>query len=374
MIGGKRNGADLNAERGSVNAEQKYMTGANDVQTRFVVTALQLGVAVTVHAQSLMYRPPNLGGTWVPDGGVVQFNFVHRFYVFPAPSHTVVNYPSFTLALGLGRQLGLGWHFGTHTVIQGVASSNESEFYARYRWGAPEGVDGYALALTPAYNAAAKSIDGELGADWTSGPITLTAAARALQKPLGLSGHARAAFAGGFVARLSDYVAVSADAGSLVGPTTVATWGAALSVVIPGSPHTFSLQTSNAAVNTIQGNSRGTSQRRYGFEFTIPLHLSRFAPWFHKPTPPALGATGPAAQTVEVRGFHFRADTVTIRPGETVRWVNADPLEHTITFADGPDSGRLVQHASFARRFDQPGTYTYHCTPHPYMQGVVVVR
>ena len=172
--------------------------------------------------------------------------------------------------------------------------------------------------------------------------------------------------------RLTDYIAVSADAGSLVGPATLAAWSAALDFVIPGSPHTFSLQVSNAATSTIEGNSKGFAKKLYGFEFTIPLHLSRFSPWFHKTTAPATGAA--AAQTVEMRGYRFRTDTVTIHVGETVRWINADPVEHSVTFADGPNSGNLPQRASFARRFDAPGTYPYHCTPHPYMTGVVVVR
>src|SRR2546425_9598217 len=70
----------------------------------FLPVALTL-LGTPLAAQSLLYRSPNLGGTWTPDGGVVQFNFAHRFYVFPAPSHAVVNYPSFTLAAGIGRSL-----------------------------------------------------------------------------------------------------------------------------------------------------------------------------------------------------------------------------------------------------------------------------
>ena len=77
-------------------------------------------VAAPLSAQSLLYRSPNLGGTWTPDGGVVQFNFAHRFYVFPAPSHAVVNYPSFTLAAGIGRGVALGWHFGTQETFSQV--------------------------------------------------------------------------------------------------------------------------------------------------------------------------------------------------------------------------------------------------------------
>jgi plastocyanin len=342
-----------------------------------LLSVLAVLAPVWLAAQSLLYRAPNLGGTWVPDPGVVQFNFAHRFHVFPAPSHAVVNYPSFTLAVGPARHLAVGWRFGTHSLIQGVASSNESEFFARYRLGVPEGARGFALAVTPAYNALAKSLDGEVGLDWTGGPVTLQGAARLLQKPLGQSG-AQAAFGGGIVARLNSYVAVSADVGSLVGPTTLAVWGAAIDFVIPGSPHTFSLQASNASLNTIQGNSRGTPERRYGFEFTIPLHLSRFGPWFHRTASAASPATaGPVAAEVVVESIRFWTDTVTIAAGQAVRWVNHDDVEHTVTF-DAREahrlSGPLRPRGQLVIRFDTPGVYTYYCDPHRAMRAVVVVR
>jgi len=341
-----------------------------------LLSALALFAPLSLTAQSLLYRSPNLGGTWVPDPGVVQFNFAHRFHVFPAPSHAVVNYPSFTLAVGPARHLAVGWHFGTHSLIQGVASSNESEFYARYRVGAAEGANGLAAAVTPAYNALAKSLDGELSVDWTRGALTLEGAARLLQKPLGQSG-AQAAFGGGVVARLNEYVAVSADVGSLVGPTTQAVWGAAIDFVIPGSPHTFSLQTSNASLNTIQGNSRGTAERRYGFEFTIPLHLSRFRPWFHRAPPAGVAPVGPVAAEVIVESIRYWTDTATVAAGQAVRWVNHDDVEHTVTF-DAPEarglSGRLRPKGQLIIRFDRPGVYTYYCEPHRAMRGVVVVK
>ena len=47
-------------------------------------------------------------------------------------------------------------------------------------------------------------------------------------------------------------------------------------VAIPGTPHTFSLQATNTSTATLEGASRGTSQRRYGFEFTIPFTLARY--------------------------------------------------------------------------------------------------
>jgi len=58
-----------------------------------------------------------------------------------------------------------------------------------------------------------------------------------------------------------------------------------------------------------------------------------------------------------------------------VRWTNRDPLEHTVTF-DGaePGSPPIPPNGSYVHRFDKPGTYPYHCTPHPFMKGVVVVK
>ena len=159
--------------------------------------------AAPLRGQSLMYRPPNLGGTWVPEGGVVQFNFIHRFYVAPAiGAHKVTNFPTFTVAAGLGTGLALGLHYGSNSFVStSPYRPNEAEVYARYRWGKPEGAEGLALALTPAYNSAAQSADGELGVDYARGPLTLSGAARGMTHPY-RSTKARAGFAGGLIARI----------------------------------------------------------------------------------------------------------------------------------------------------------------------------
>lgn len=343
--------------------------------------------AARLDAQSLMYRPPNLGGTWVPDAGVVQFNFLHRFYVGPAPSHFVVNYPTFTLAAGLGHDIAVGVRFATRSIaglLDSAQSTNETELGARWRVYGVEGQPGFTVAVTPAYNFLARSADGELGVDWTRGLLTLHGAARVVSRRLGQSGNGAAAFAGGFNARLTPYIGVSADAGSFVSPTVRAAWSVAVDFLIPGSPHTFSLQASNATSATIQGASEGVapplvlSKVLYGFEFTIPIHLKRFAPWLHgAPKPVALGAAAGAAIAAEVRmlSLKFRGDTVTIAAGAAVRWTNGDPIEHTVTFDAGePGSPLIPPNGSYVHRFDKPGVYAYHCTPHPFMRGVVVVR
>src|SRR2546428_7401817 len=300
------------------------------------------GFAAPLGPHSIMRRPPSLGRPWVPDRGLVQFTSVPRFYVASsAGSHKVTNFPTFTLALGLGRQIAVGTHYGTNSlVVQTPYRPNETELYARWRAVGVEGRDGLAVSVTPAYNVAARSADGEISVDYTSGRFTLSGAARGMTKAFGID-TARAAFAGGVVARLTNYIAVSADVGSFVKPDVRAAWSVGLDLVIPGSPHTFSLQASNATTSTIQGNSVGFSRMLYGFEFTIPLHLKRFAPWFHgNPKPAVVGnaapsATGPVAAEVRVGGYRVTADSVVIAAGETGPCGKAGFVGDTITLHGG---------------------------------------
>lgn len=345
------------------------------------VLALSAAVATSLGAQSLLYRSPNLAGTWIPEPDVVQFNFLHRFYVFPSSSgHTVVNSPTFTLSTGVTHRIAVGTWFATKSLAgsgRGAASTNETEVFARWRaLGGPEGSQGFHVSVTPAYSMLAKSVDGEVGVDYTIGALTVEGAARYAQKALGFS-KARAAFAGGAVARLSRYFALSADVGSFVSPTVRAAWSAGIQVLIPNSPHTFAFEVSNATASTIQGNSIGSSQRLYGFEFTIPIHLRRFAPWFHRGGSSSVtgDVDAPVGATVTIGAMKFPTDSVVIAVGQAVRWNNIDPLGHTVTFDGGEPGSELINpNSSFVHRFDHAGTYTYHCTPHPFMKGVVMVR
>ena len=56
-------------------------------------------------------------------------------------------------------------------------------------------------------------------------------------------------------------------------------------------------------------------------------------------------------------------------------WTNNDPVEHSVTAADGSfDSGLIASGATWRHTFTKPGTYQYSCRPHPFMKGVVIVR
>ncbi len=71
---------------------------------------------------------------------------------------------------------------------------------------------------------------------------------------------------------------------------------------------------------------------------------------------------------------------ITVFPGDSVTWNNADTAFHTITSVtqsgdeDGLfDSGFFTGGESFTREFNDLGDYYYYCTLHPWMNGVVHV-
>lgn len=125
-------------------------------------------------------------------------------------------------------------------------------------------------------------------------------------------------------------------------------------------------------------------------------------------TAPAAGAAAAApatGKTVEVRmigddkGYRFEPATVTIHPGDAVRWVNVSGGPHNATFwADSIPAGAQPQlaanmpnttapltgpllvepNATYVVSFAgaKPGVYRYYCTPHLAlgMKAVVTVQ
>jgi plastocyanin len=76
---------------------------------------------------------------------------------------------------------------------------------------------------------------------------------------------------------------------------------------------------------------------------------------------------------VYVRDHAFNPRETRIRPGDDVTWVFGDREPHTVTADNNSfDSGKR-QDGEFRLRFDQPGSYSYHCAIHPDMHGRVLV-
>jgi plastocyanin len=90
-----------------------------------------------------------------------------------------------------------------------------------------------------------------------------------------------------------------------------------------------------------------------------------------------LASTGLTAAThnVTIQDFSFQPASLSIQPGDTVRWTNQDGTAHTSTSDTGLwNSGLLGTGGSFERTFASAGTFSYHCSPHPFMQGTIAVQ
>jgi plastocyanin len=76
-----------------------------------------------------------------------------------------------------------------------------------------------------------------------------------------------------------------------------------------------------------------------------------------------------------VQDFMFRPARLEIAAGTTVVWTNGGQVLHTVTAEDGSfDSGPIEVGERRGITFSRPGTFTFRCTPHPFMRGEVVVR
>jgi plastocyanin len=78
---------------------------------------------------------------------------------------------------------------------------------------------------------------------------------------------------------------------------------------------------------------------------------------------------------VQIAGFAFGPETLTVASGSTVTWVNADATAHTVDSTSGFElqSGDIAGGERFEQTFSTPGTYEYVCAIHPSMQGTVEV-
>lgn len=87
-------------------------------------------------------------------------------------------------------------------------------------------------------------------------------------------------------------------------------------------------------------------------------------------------ASSPQSYTIDISGFAFKPDALTIKAGDSVTWTNKDSAKHTVTSDSGDelDSILLSKGETYSHTFNTPGEYSYHCTPHPYMKAKIIVQ
>ena len=86
-------------------------------------------------------------------------------------------------------------------------------------------------------------------------------------------------------------------------------------------------------------------------------------------------ATASATKTVVLKDIAFRPRSVSVRRGDTVRWLWQDgTTRHNVVFRRSSVKSPVKSRGSYRRTFTRSGTFRYVCTLHPGMAGRVVVR
>ena len=92
--------------------------------------------------------------------------------------------------------------------------------------------------------------------------------------------------------------------------------------------------------------------------------------------PAILAAAAPAsAVDVNISNFAYGPKEITVAPGTKIVWTNHDQAPHTVTSKDKSFASKgLDTDDKFEHTFTSEGDFSYICTVHPYMTGVVHVR
>jgi plastocyanin len=87
-------------------------------------------------------------------------------------------------------------------------------------------------------------------------------------------------------------------------------------------------------------------------------------------------STSDKQNRIEIKDFAFNPQTITVKSGEKVTWINRDEEPHTIVSVGKQfkKSTALDTDQEFTITAGAPGTYEYFCSVHPKMTGTIVVE
>ncbi len=87
-------------------------------------------------------------------------------------------------------------------------------------------------------------------------------------------------------------------------------------------------------------------------------------------------------QEVQIKNFKFIPEVITIKAGTTITWTNEDTAIHLIhneafgkyAMEEYFGSENMKKGDSYSFTFNEKGEIPYHCHPHPFMTGKIIVE
>ena len=87
-----------------------------------------------------------------------------------------------------------------------------------------------------------------------------------------------------------------------------------------------------------------------------------------------IAAGKPVTHTVVIEAMKYVPDTLTVKRGDIVVWINKDPFPHTITANGVFDSRDIAASRSWKYTARIPGEFAYICKLHSTMKGALTVK
>ena len=137
------------------------------------------------------------------------------------------------------------------------------------------------------------------------------------------------------------------------------------------------------ALATQTASTNGDMVWAFSLQGSPNNRVAQFEPPPPPPTGVTFGFTGllkggiPIVKTNAVRmiDYTFTPPRIAVEAGGKVTFTNSGDQPHNAASADtgGWDTGILKNGESATVTFNRPGTYSYTCTPHPFMIGQIIV-
>lgn len=89
------------------------------------------------------------------------------------------------------------------------------------------------------------------------------------------------------------------------------------------------------------------------------------------------GSTGTQVVVVKIGNFTYEPQTLKVKAGTQIKWVNEDDVPHTVTGSQAGSplhSSALDTDDSYTVTVESAGTYPYFCAIHPHMVGTLIVE
>ncbi len=88
-------------------------------------------------------------------------------------------------------------------------------------------------------------------------------------------------------------------------------------------------------------------------------------------------ASGDQTQLVIIKDYKFIPQEITIQKGQVIRWENREKRQYHSVWFEALDEEEpedyLFPEDYYEREFNQTGSFSYRCGPHPEMTGVIRV-